>query len=67
LKKTNCRLNFGLKEWELEEWFLDWWNNGLLEEFDKVECWNDGKVEVSIWKKILSERRLAFADPAMLI
>jgi hypothetical protein len=46
LKKTNCRLNFGLKEWELEEWFLDWWNNGLLEEFDKVECWNDGKMEI---------------------
>jgi hypothetical protein len=38
----------------------------MLEDWKNLGKSSNGKVEVSIWKKILSERGLAFADPAIL-
>jgi hypothetical protein len=38
----------------------------MLEDWKDLGKSSNGKVEVSIWKKILSERGLAFADPAIL-
>jgi hypothetical protein len=50
-------------------WNNGFWTGGTMDCWKNLTRWSVGMMEkwrFAIWKKILSERRLAFADPTKL-